>query len=292
MESRRNSSEASSQDSIRCSSAKKSKNYCTDWEKHQKISQEEFYSCLCSTTFCVEQETMNKNFWQTLDSYLCMQEDLVKDNGHSLVLVLKSSGTLSMRIDHKESGTLLRKRCWWNSPKADVQLFVLRLHCPEVNSKAKDMVNCRFTRQPTRKRLRLFFAQLFLQTSSVFTEQSQTCVKNANPFTIDQGNLIWWWGNQSCSVRSRHKFLWRVMTQHIKNFYSNNMKSELRSCHNKINWENSERMQNFWVLWRTDRNHDERHWRFDTIQYSGLSCKYSSKRRDNITTERMDPRKH
>ena len=32
--------------------------------------------------------------------------------------------------------------------------------------------------------------KLFLQISSVFTEQSQTCVKNMNPFTIDQGNLI------------------------------------------------------------------------------------------------------
>ena len=46
----------------------------------------------------------------------------------------------------------------WNSPRADVQFSVLRLHCPEVNSKAKDMVNCGFTLQPFRKRLRLFFA--------------------------------------------------------------------------------------------------------------------------------------
>ena len=57
-------------------------------------------------TFPVEQETMNENVWQTLDSYLCMQEDLVKDNGHSLVLVLKRSGTLSKRTVHKESGTM------------------------------------------------------------------------------------------------------------------------------------------------------------------------------------------
>ena len=28
-------------------------------------------------TFLVDQETMNKNVWQSLDSYLCMQEDLV-----------------------------------------------------------------------------------------------------------------------------------------------------------------------------------------------------------------------
>ena len=46
--------------------------------RHQRISQEEFYPCRCSTTFLVEQDTMNKNVWQMLDSYLCMQEDLEK----------------------------------------------------------------------------------------------------------------------------------------------------------------------------------------------------------------------
>ena len=85
MENRRNSSGTSSQDLIRCSSATKSKIYWVDWEKHQKISQKEFYSCRCSTTFPVEQKTMKKNVWQTLDSYLYLQGNLVKDNGHSLV---------------------------------------------------------------------------------------------------------------------------------------------------------------------------------------------------------------
>ena len=32
---------------------------------------------------------MNKNVWQTLDSHLCTQENLVQDNGHSLVPVLR-----------------------------------------------------------------------------------------------------------------------------------------------------------------------------------------------------------
>ena len=86
---------------------------------------------------------MKKNVWQMLDSYLCMQDDLEKDNGHSLVLVLRKSGTLSVRTVHKESGTKLQKGCCWNSQRADVQFSVLRLHCPEVNSKAKDMENCR-----------------------------------------------------------------------------------------------------------------------------------------------------
>ena len=45
--------------------------------------------------------------------------------------------------------------CCWNSQKADVQFSVLRAHCPEVDSKAKVMENCRYTIQPIWKRLRL-----------------------------------------------------------------------------------------------------------------------------------------
>ena len=41
------------------------------------------------------------------------------------------------------------------------------------------------------ERLKLFFAQLFLLISSVFTEQSQICVKNAKPAMLEQGDLFW-----------------------------------------------------------------------------------------------------
>ena len=120
----------------RCSSATKSKVHCTDWEKHQKISQEEFYFCRCSTTFPVEQKTLKKNVWQMLDSYLCMQRILEKDKCHSSVLVLKKSGILTRTV-HKEPGTTLRNRCCWNLQKVDTLFSVQRLHCPRVSSKAK-----------------------------------------------------------------------------------------------------------------------------------------------------------
>ena len=95
MESCGNSSGTSSQDLTRCSSATKSKVYYTDWEKHQKIHKKNSIHVRCSQRhFLWKQKTMKKNVWQTLDSYLYMQEDLVKDNGHSLVLVPKRSGTL------------------------------------------------------------------------------------------------------------------------------------------------------------------------------------------------------
>ena len=88
-------------------------------------------------TFLMEQKTMKQNVWQTPNPYLCLQEDLEKDNGHSLVLVLQRSGILSVKTVHKESGTKLQKGCCWNSQKADVQISVLRALCPEVNSKSK-----------------------------------------------------------------------------------------------------------------------------------------------------------
>ena len=37
----------------------------------------------------------------------------------------------------------------------------------------------------------IFRIIVFLPISSVFTEQSQTYVKNLNPFKIDQGNLMY-----------------------------------------------------------------------------------------------------
>ena len=45
-----------------------------------------------------------------------------------------------------------------NSQKVDVQFSTLRAHCPQVDSKAKDMENCLFAIQPIWKRLELFFA--------------------------------------------------------------------------------------------------------------------------------------
>ena len=85
----------------------------------------------------VDQKTTKKNVWQMPNSYLCMQEDLVKDKGHSLVLVPKWSGILWKKTVHKESGTLWRKRCWLNSPRADFQFSVLQVHLSRGQLKSK-----------------------------------------------------------------------------------------------------------------------------------------------------------
>ena len=43
-----------------------------------------------------------------------------------------------------------------------------------------------------KERWKLFFPHLFLLISSVFTEQSQICVTNANPAMLEQGDMFWW----------------------------------------------------------------------------------------------------
>ena len=55
-----NSSGIFFQDTIRCSSVKKFKSYCSDWMRHQRILHEESCLCRCSTTIPVDQKTTKK----------------------------------------------------------------------------------------------------------------------------------------------------------------------------------------------------------------------------------------
>ena len=69
-----NSSGIFSQDSIRCSSATKSKVLLYRLgETPEKLHRKNFINVDVSTTSLVEQKTMKKNVWQMLDSYLCTQ---------------------------------------------------------------------------------------------------------------------------------------------------------------------------------------------------------------------------
>ena len=150
----------SSQDSQRCSSVVKSMIYWATWDKHQKLSQEEFYLCQCSMTSLVTEKATKMNVWQMPESSKYLREDLVLDTGHLLDQVLKRSGILQ-RIVHKELGIISRTKCSWNSQKADILPSVQRLHCPGVSSRAKDMEKCRYTSLQMNSQLTQFFALPF-----------------------------------------------------------------------------------------------------------------------------------
>ena len=67
----------------------------------------------------------------------------------------------------------------------------LQVHCHEERSRAMVVENYQYTFALTRERLKLFLAQLFLFISSIFTEQSQMCVKNLKLAMLEQGDLLW-----------------------------------------------------------------------------------------------------
>ena len=111
--------------------------------------------------------------------------------GHSSDLDQKRSVILAMLADHEENGTESLNWWWSNSEKADTQFSVPRVYCPEERWKAEEVEHYQYTSELVGERLKLFFAHLFLFISSVFTEQSQICVKNVIPAMLKQGDLYW-----------------------------------------------------------------------------------------------------
>ena len=234
------------QDSIRCSSVKKSKVYCWDYARLHRISQDGLSSCRCSTTFLLEQKTMKKNVWQILDSYLCMQEDLEKDNGDSMVFVLKIVVLERMLLELAESGCPIFRA---TTPLSRSQLKKQRTW------KIVDTLCSR-----PRNDWDYFSHDCFCKPAQSLLCSRQICERNTKLAMSQQGDLLWQdnlthCGDQvphSCLVRSRQKSFWIVMTQRINIFKCNNMETELRSYHNKINWVIFVWMQDFWVLLKLD----------------------------------------
>ena len=126
------------------------------------------------------------------NSYLRTREDLEKDNGHLLVLVLRKSGNLSVKTVHKESWTQLQKGCCWNLPRADVQFSALRPPLSRGQLKSKGQGKLSIHCAADLATIETFFEILSLQTSSVFTEQSQRYVKSMNPFTRERRDHLRW----------------------------------------------------------------------------------------------------
>ena len=111
-----------------------------------------------------------------------------------------------------------------------------------------------------RERLKLFFAQLFLLISSVFKEQSQICVKSANPSMLEQGDLFWQ-DNAThclCQVWWRHTYFWLMILR--KKIYT---KNEWTSYHNKIVWLSFVLMQDSWQRLMSDSTS----WQRDTDEF-------------------------
>ena len=152
-------------------------------------------------------------WWNVMSiSFLFVQKDLEQDDGHLLVLVLKRSGILSVKIVHKVIWTIWRKRWCWNSQTAGTQFSVLQAHCPEVGSKAKAVENCRYTTVPTLTdwdfRTIISVNQLSLYGAvSEMCEECESCHDRSETHPFWKDNLI----RCSCQVWSRQTYLWMMI---------------------------------------------------------------------------------
>ena len=98
-----------------------------------------------------------------------------------------------------------------------------------------------------RDRLKLYFVQLFLLISSVFTEQSQICVKNTKLAMSEQGDLFWQDNLAICLCRQvrwwKHLHFRPMILR--KKIYCKSTKNEWKGYHNKIVWFNFVLMHDF-----------------------------------------------
>ena len=145
-------------------------------------------------------------------------------------------------------------------------------------------------------RLKLFFAQLFVLIRSVFTEQSQICVKNVILTMIEQGDLLWQDNLTHCLCRQVHWWK-RLHLQPMilrKKIYCKSTKNEWKGYYNKIVWLSFVLMQDSWQRLTSDSiSWQKRHWRILTIcSASGLSWVHFAKRWKIIWPERLDSREH
>ena len=135
-----NSSGMFSQDSLHCSSSKKSKRSWTKWADPNN-SKDELFSCRCLMTSHGDLKTMNGNALLTPHLCLYLQKDFHQDVGHSSDLDQKRSDILLTLTDQEENGIESLNWWWSSSEKADTQFSEPRVHCPEECSKAKKVEN-------------------------------------------------------------------------------------------------------------------------------------------------------
>ena len=297
-----NSSGIFSQDSPHCSSATKSMSSCPKWATHQ-ISKDELSSCRCSVTSYGDLKTMNGNANAKRRPCVCICEKWFPAGRWSFLgpgSEKKWYSTYDWQTTRR-MGQSRWNRWWSDSEKADTQFF--RCHQSTVPRNAQKQRRWKIINTflwPMEKRLKLFFAHLFLLISSVFTEQSADMCEEcdschdrtgrpvvegqSNPFAradkfVDEDNT-YTFDRWSCTTRRRS--------------IAKDIRNELKSYHN----EDRVSKVLYWCRipdngWRRTVLHNKGHWRVLTIyRFSGLSWVHFAKRWKFIWTKRLDSREH
>ena len=208
----------------------------------------------------------------------------------------EKSGILLVKTVHKVNGTKLLS--WWclNSAKAHTQSSDPRVYCPEVDSKAKAMENCRYTTIPIWKRLRLFF-RIIISVNQLslcgavaeMCEECESCHDRMGPVVRGQSSSSFVASVIKTDVLlesddpankdlllQKHGERIETLSQQDKKLYG----CRISEC-----------------CWNRTIHHDERHYRILTISCSGLSWthsaqetkKHHNQKDGSRETQKLDP---
>ena len=128
--------------------------------------------------------------WQMPESSKYLERNLVLDDGHLLLVeVLKKKWYSGEENSPQGAWDHIADKLLLEFAESGCPIFraTTPLSRGKFKSKGHGKLSIHFAAD--QETIETIF-RIILQISSVLTEQSQTCVKNMNPFTIDQGDLM------------------------------------------------------------------------------------------------------
>ena len=193
-ESRLNSSGTFSQDAQRCRSATKSMIYWATWEKHQKLSQEEFYSCQCSMTSPVTQRQERRMFDKCQS-----RQSICKEIWYWTMVIYwtrfwkevvfcreQSTRSLGQHCGANVAGFCRKRTSYFPCNESIVQVFFQE----QRTWKTVNTLHWRLSNN-----WNSFSYYNFCQ-SAQYLRSSGDYLKNLKLIKMDIGNLMFWWVNQ------------------------------------------------------------------------------------------------
>ena len=179
---------------------------------------------------------MKQNLWQMSNSYLCTREDLEKDKDWSLIGLGSEKKWYCISEDSPQGiwdGIAERMLVEFAESGCPIFLATSPLSRGQLNSKGHGKLSIHYAADL--ETFETFFSHHCFCKPAQSLRSSRRDMWRVRIPSWENLETPLCWDNQvphSCSVWSRQKFLWIVMTHRIKMFYSNNMVNELKSCHN------------------------------------------------------------
>ena len=135
---------------------------------------------------------MNRNAKLTRTSLLSMREDFHQEDGHSSDLDQKRSGMLLMKSKPQGEWDRVAELMMINFSESGHPVFrsTSPLSRGVLKSKGGGKLSIHCCADPGTIET-VFRTIIFVLISSVFTEQSQICVKHTNPAMLEQGDVFW-----------------------------------------------------------------------------------------------------